>query len=141
MKKVVKILAFIMAVLMCIFAVVACSSDKDAEGANAMKPNTDPNKVKQALEGKEYMVTVVDDGTVLETLGVSGLSSVISAVSNDKKDALAVYYFKDSDSAKKSYDVLKAEAEKSKKTYGNVSVGIFGKMIWYGTETAIKAAK
>ena len=138
MKKVVKILALIMAVLMCIFAVVACSSDKDAD---AMKPNTDPNKVKQALEGKEYMVTVVDDGTVLETLGVSGLSSVISAVSNDKKDALAVYYFKDSDSAKKSYDVLKAEAEKSKKTYGNVSVGIFEKMIWYGTETAIKAAK
>lgn len=150
MKKTLRMLALVMAVLMCIFAVVACDSNKDAnedteKKEEVIKPNSDPAKAKENLEKAGYEVTLMDDESVLKLLGIDGLVAVITAVKNtsaEEADAISIYCFKDADSAKKAKEneIIK-EAIEAAKEEKNVSIGISGKIFWMGTKAAVKAAK
>ena len=150
MKKTLRMLALVMAVLMCIFAVVACDSNKDAKEdtekkEEVIKPNSDPAKAKENLEKAGYEVMLMDDESVLKLLGIDGLVAVISAMKGtdaEEADAISIYYFKDSDSAKKAKEneIIK-EAIEAAKEEKDVSTGISGKILWMGTKAAVKAAK
>ena len=150
MKKTLRMLALVMAVLMCIFAVVACDSNKDAnedteKKEEVIKPNSDPAKAKENLEKEDYVVTLIDDESVLKLSGIDGLVAAITAMKGtdaEEADAISIYYFKDSDSAKKAEEneFIKEALEEAKKE-DNVSTGISGKILWMGTKAAVKAAK
>ena len=150
MKKTLRMLALVMAVLMCIFAVVACDSNKDAnedteKKEEVIKPNSDPAKAKENLEKEDYVVTLIDDESVLKLSGIDGLVAAITAMKGidaEEADVISIYYFKDSDSAKKAKEneIIK-EAIEAAKEEKDVSTGISGKIFWMGTKAAVKAAK
>ena len=150
MKKTLRMLALVMAVLMCIFAVVACDSNKDAnedteKKEEVIKPNSDPAKAKENLEKAGYEVILMDDESTLKLSGIDGLVAAITAMKGDgEEDAqgVSIYYFKDADSAKKAEEneFIKAAIEAAKEEK-DVSTGISGKILWMGTKAAVKAAK
>ena len=63
-------------------------------------------------------------------------------------DVITIAYYETEEAAKAAYEKLEAEfdtlMEQSKKYYGDAftaELGISGKIVWMGTENAIKAAK
>lgn len=130
MKKTIKFVAFAMVALMLMLTLVSCGS----------KPNATPADAKKALEKAGYEVLLVDSEITLKLTGIDGLVATIAATTKDLKNAVTIYYFKDSDSATKAYDKINGLAEEAKKQTESISVGKSDKMIWFGTKDAVKAA-
>ena len=134
MKKMVKIIALAMVAVMLMLTLASCGA----------KPSSDPAKAKEKLEKEGYEVMLVDDEVVLKLSGLDGLVATITAMKGtdeEEADAISIYYFKDSDSAKKAKEneTIKAAIEEAKEE-DDVSTGRSGKMIWIGTKEAVKAA-
>jgi hypothetical protein len=76
-------------------------------------------------------------------LGVDGIDDVVtgSAVIDDKFEHVTIIYFDEVDDANDAWDEVKeyAEKEDKKEEDSDWTINKFGKMIWYGTEAAIKA--
>lgn len=130
MKKTIRFVAFAMVALMLMLTLASCGA----------KPNSTPADAKKALEKAGYEVLLVDSEVALKLTGVDGLVASIVATTKDLKNAITIYYFKDSETANKAYDKIEKEAEEAKKELENVSVGKSGKVIWFGTKDAVKAA-
>ncbi len=149
MKKFTKLLALLLILAMSLTLVVACDNkDKDKEDEDSTPTvNTNPTEAKDNLKANGYDVELVDDPDYLGYFGVENLEAVIYAekgMEDETGDGIYIFYFKDSDAADAAYDTLKAEFDEMSAAEGapkNLIVDKSGKVIWYGTEAAIKATK
>ena len=106
--------------------------------ASCGAPASDPDKAVKALEKNGYTVAKLDSSLTLAAITLAGIKDVDCVVTGVKgtDNAISIFYF---DSAKKADDALekiKAYAGDSKD-----SVKKSGKMVYFGTDDAIKAAK
>ncbi len=134
MKKFTKILALTLVLLMSVAMFASCAN-----------PNKDPKKAEEALKDAGYDVTLIDDADFLKLMGVDKLEAVISAFNeDDENDAVFIYYFEDSAAADEAYEDIEKEFDEIKTSEDapeDLVLKKSGKMIWYGTKDAIKAAK
>lgn len=136
-KQVLFISAIIVLVMLTTVVLTACS------------PAADPAKAKEALEKNGY--TVVVDRNIqpaaLTLVGIKGVDTVLEATysKDDQSEFLCVLYFTSASAAKDAWDAAKKEAEdekkQDKKDDSDWVVGKSGKLIWYGTKAAVKAAR
>ncbi len=135
MKKTIRIFAVVLSVVLLALALVACA------------PKNDPDKAKAALEKNGY--------TAVKTTGyVSGIISAIAGTENkidatvtgtkDIKDAdgkttktesVTIIYYKTSADAKEAWKSW-SEADRDRYEVAKCS----GRMIYWGTKAAVKAA-
>ena len=134
MKKLLKITALSLALLMMVLTLASCGA-----------PNKDPAKAKAALEGNGYVVTL-KDGKLVEivasALGIDDLDAQIVAVSKeDIDDYITIYYFETKDAANAAWEKIEEEADEKMKDEEDVVLKKSGTMIYYGSKNAVKAAK
>ena len=131
-KTIVKILALsLIAVMMCL-ALVSCGG-----------PNADPDKAEEALKKADYTVVKADDDISLalyEAAGVKGLECVITAF-NEDEEGIVILYFEDKDAANEAWEEVEKDAKEEMEDEEDVVIKKSGKMIYYGTKEAVKAAK
>mgnify|MGYP003304130429 CR=1 FL=1 len=108
------------------------------------KPNANPEKAADALEDKDYAVTLIDDEDMLKYSGMDGLKAVLTAF-NEDDEAIMIYYFDSAKDAKEAWEdfeddieEMKEEAEEADK---KVVAKRSGKMIYVGTKQAVKDAR
>ena len=135
MKKVTLFIAIIALVAVCAVALCACA------------PAGTPDKAKAALDKHGYSASV-DKSIIpaaLKLLGVDGVDAVVIGTysDDDTSEGVTIVYFYKAEQAKDGYNAVKSYAE-SKDGNSKDSDWEFaqsGKMIWYGTKAAIKAAR
>ena len=145
-KRITLVTSIVVLALVCAMLFAACA------------PAADPDTAKKNLKDEGYSATVYDGdgmvvGTALALAGVENVNKVLvaSKYSNDTFEFLTVFYFdsaKDANNAvdkAKEYakDREKEEEKGQKKDEGSVEwvFGKSGKMIWFGTKAAVKAAR
>ena len=145
-KRITLVTSIVVLTLVCAMLFAACA------------PAADPDTAKKNLKDEGYSATVYDGdgmvvGTALALAGVENVNKVLvaSKYSNDTFEFLTVFYFdsaKDANNAvdkAKEYakDREKEEEKDQKKEEGSVEwvFGKSGKMIWFGTKAAVKAAR
>ena len=145
-KRITLVTSIVVLTLVCAMLFAACA------------PAADPDAAKKNLKDEGYSATVYDGdgmvvGTALALAGVENVNKVLvaSKYSNDTFEFLTVFYFdsaKDANNAvdkAKEYakDREKEEEKDQKKEEGSVEwvFGKSGKMIWFGTKAAVKAAR
>ena len=134
MKKTIKLIALALVLSLSVVMLASC-----------LPPNSNPEKAIESLKENDYKA--VEDDTVLPlvftALGVKDVKTVVTgtAVINEKVEHVTIIYFEDADAAKAAWDDVKeyAEKEDKKEEDSDWTINKFGKMIWYGTEAAIKA--
>lgn len=134
MKKTIKLIALTLVLALSILTLASC-----------LPPSSDPEKAIDALKDNDYKA--VEDDTVLPLifagLGIKDVDVVVTgtAVIDDKIEHVTIIYFEDAEAAKAAWDDVKEYAEEEDKDEEDTdwTIGKFGKMIWYGTEDAIKA--
>lgn len=146
MRKTIVSIATILVIAVLAVALVACIP-------------SDPAKAKTNLEDSGYAVVTYTSGSLF---GIGSLAmptdceTVVVASTLKDSDALLIYYFKDSGSAKDYYDSAKAEKDKAeaefkaeatdeewkeyKEEMANYVFKRSGKIVYAGTKEAIKAA-
>lgn len=138
MKKFSKIFALTLVCVLAVAMLCACA------------PNSNPDKAIEALKKNEY--TAAKDTTVvpaaLTLLGVKGVDSVVSGTKvvgegeNAKTEHVTIIYFTSNDTANAAWDKVQEYANKdSDKNESDWSITKSGKMVYYGTSAAIKAAR
>lgn len=146
MKKVLLVVAVIALISVATMALVGCVP-------------SDPAKAEANLKdaGYEVMVTKASDSTGVQhgtgiQLGpnavadgcVTMITAMKATISNDDADfdGVVIYYFNDGAKAKAFYEKQKARYDKlSDEEKEGSKVGKSGKVVYVGTEEAIKAAK
>lgn len=140
MKKFFKILACALVTVFTVLCLVACA------------PNSNPDKALEALEGSGYTV-VATKGAALSfiELGMGcehgDVSAFVTAtkVNEDKTvETVTIVYFKDASTCKDKWESVKSylvEEDGDKAEASDYTVERSGKMIYAGTEAAIKAAR
>ena len=134
MKKTIKLIALALVLTLSILTLASC-----------IPPNFDPDKAIDALKDEDYKAA--HDDTVLplvfKLMGVDGIDDVVTGtkIVDDKLEHVTIIYFEDADAAKEAWEDVKeyAEKEDKKEEDSDWTIAKFGKMIWYGTENAIKA--
>ncbi len=138
MKKTLRILALAMVTVILTLALVSCGG-----------PNADPDKAVEALK-KNGIVLAGKDTKLLpptfEALGADGIDCVVSGTGkiDDEFATITIIYFDEAADAKDAMEKIEDYAEKNKDDEAKDSEWVFkqsGKMIWFGTKAAIKAAK
>lgn len=138
MKKVLSIVCLLALTVACLFTMVSCGA-----------PNSDPDEALAAL--KENGITWAGKDTLaiptaLKAAGISGVDCVVSGTGEiDEKYAhVTIIYFVDSDSASNAWEKVEERAEKAKENADEETEWVCnksGKMIYYGTKSAVDAAK
>ena len=137
MKKTVSIVCLLALMVSCLFVFASCGA-----------PNSDPSKALEAL--KENGITwAAKDTTViplaLKLAGVDDVDCVVSGTGEiDGKYAhITIVYFEESEDASEAWEKTKeyAESKKDEKAESDWVCEKSGKMIYWGTKDAIKAAK
>lgn len=131
MKKTLKIVAIMLVAVMSLAVLVACA------------PNADPDKAVAALKEAGYDANKIPStGLFGKECYVVGSKTFKDDDGNIKVEFVMIYYYKTNEDAQSDWESIKAEADKSdKKDDSDWEVGSSGKMIWYGTSAAIKAAR
>ena len=139
MKKAIKLIALSLVLVMAVMALASCAA-----------PNADPSKAKNALEKNDY--TIIDLPTSTPVIGLSSIlgedvDTAFSATKYDKENSsletITVIYFESSEDANDAWEkAQKYAGEKKDKDVeeSNWVVEKSGKMIWFGTKNAVKAA-
>ncbi len=145
MKKFTKVLALVLVTVFAAVLMVACA------------PSTNPEKAEKALKDEGYTVVRVSDGSAsiagvkidasnyLNALGAedSDLTAVVYGVKGlIGGESITILYFKDSATAKEYWD--KAQEQYGKDDSDKDSDYVIkrsGKMIYFGTKAAVKAAR
>lgn len=129
MKKFAKVMALVMVAVMSLALLVSCA------------PNADPDKAVAALKKNGYTAAKVP-----AVLGVGGLETTVTGTKttedkdgNKKVETVTIMYYGSAEQAQKAYDNVKSENEK--KDESDWTVAQSGKMIYFGTSAAIKAAR
>ena len=124
----------------------------------ACAPAADPDTAKKNLKDDGYSATVYDGdslivGGALSLFGINNVNKVLigSKYADDSFEFLTVLYFDSSKDANEAVDKVKEyakdkekqEEKGQKKDEGSVEwvFGKSGKMIWFGTKAAVKAAR
>lgn len=135
MKKTVKILAVALSILLLALALVACA------------PKSDPDQAKTALENNGYTAIKTSgyvSGVVSALLGGESTIDATVTATKDIKDAdgkttktesVTIIYYKTSADAKEAWKSW-SEADQEKYEVAKCS----GRMIYWGTKAAVKAA-
>ena len=113
--------------------------------ASCLPPNMDPEKAIDSL--KENNFKAAEDDTLLPLvfagLGIKDVDVVVTgtAIIDNKLEHVTIIYFEDAEAAKEAWEDVKEYDEKEDKEENDTdwTIAKFGKMIWYGTEAAIKA--
>lgn len=113
--------------------------------ASCLPPNMDPEKAIDSLKENDFKAA--EDDTLLPLvfagLGIKDVDVVVTgtAIIDDKLEHVTIIYFEDAEAAKEAWEDVKEYAEKEDKEEEDTdwTIAKFGKMIWYGTEAAIKA--
>ena len=140
-----KILMLILAVALC-FSIISCEEEKPEI---QIKPNTNPEYAREALEEAGY--NVIYTSGLQATIMDSAATAIISATNGDEK--INITYYSDYSAANSGYLTLlnnheldKEIAEKFGKEYNlevgmaeNSQAGIY--LSYIGTPEAIKAAR
>ena len=147
MKKRIMIITSVVALaLVCALLFAACA------------PAADPDTAKKNLKDDGYSATVYDGdslivGGALSLFGLNNVNKVLigSKYADDSFEFLTVLYFDSSKDANEAVDKVKEyakdkekqEEKGQKKDEGSVEwvFGKSGKMIWFGTKAAVKAAR
>ena len=139
MKKAIKLIALSLVLVRAVMALASCAA-----------PNADPSKAKNALEKNDY--TIIDLPTSTPVIGLSSIlgedvDTAFSATKYDKENSsletITVIYFESSEDANDAWEkAQKYAGEKKDKDVeeSNWVVEKSGKMIWFGTKNAVKAA-
>ena len=139
MKKAIKLIALSLVLVMAVLALASCAS-----------PNADPDKAKEALENNDYSVQKLSGK--ISTAAISAIvgedvDCVLTAQKVDKEaetfDALCILYFEDAEDANDAWEKAQDYAEDAKDEDVKDSEWVVeksGKMIWFGTKNAVKAA-
>lgn len=133
MKKFGKIIALSIAVIMCVALLVACG------------PSSNPDKARKALEDDGYIVMKINP----DSIGVDedslpkDLECIISGTKVKDEELVVICYFKTAKAASDAWEEIQKEAEEQQ---GNEEDSDWvceksGKMIYYGTKDAVKAAR
>ena len=113
--------------------------------ASCLPPNMDPEKAIDSLKENDFKAA--EDNTLLPLvfagLGIKDVDVVVTgtAIIDNKLEHVTIIYFEDAEAAKEAWEDVKEYAEKEDKEENDTdwTIAKFGKMIWYGTEAAIKA--
>ena len=136
MKKAIRLLAFaILTVMLCI-TLASCGG-----------PNADPDDALSALKDNGITWAAKDKVAIplaLKALGVDGVETVVSGTGkiDDEFAHITIIYFEEKDDANDAWEKVQeyADDKKDEDTEDWVCKKS-GKMIYYGTKAAIKAAK
>ena len=134
MKKTIKLIAFALVLSLSVITLASC-----------LPPNLDPEKAVAALKENDYIAA--EDDTLLPLifagLGIKNVDTVVTgtAIIDKKGEHVTIIYFEEAEDAKAAWEKVKeyAEKEDKKEEDSDWTINKFGKMIWYGTEAAIKA--
>lgn len=129
MSKTLKRLFLLLLVLAPMFLVASCA------------PNANPDKAKEALEEKNYIVAKLPTSTY-EELG--GLETVVTGTKMnglEVEEAIIIFYFESSKDASKAWEEAKEEMSEGLKDEEDVVAKKSGKMIYVGTKQAVKDAR
>ncbi len=144
MKKFSKVLACMLVTVFTLLAFVACA------------PNSDPKKAKESLDDAGYTTVLVTSDNLLSSAALSGYESafgcergdivaVLTGVKggDDSGELITIVYFKDASACKSAWEKAESyfEDENDDDDDSDFTVKKSGKMIYAGTEAAIKAAK
>jgi len=141
MKKAIKLIALSLVLVMAVLALASCAA-----------PNADPAKAKETLEKNGYSVQKLDgkiSTTAISTIVGEDVDCVITAEKIDKEaeslEILCVLYFEDAEDANDAWEKAKEYADSIKEKSEDAAesdwvVDKSGKMIWFGTKNAVKAA-
>ena len=137
MKKTVRLLALALVTVMVCLTLASCGG-----------PNPDPDKALESL--KDNGVTFAGKDTLivpaaLKLAGVDGIDCVVSGTGkiDDKYAHITIIYFDEAADATDAFEKVEDYADKNKGDAED-SDWVFkksGKMIYYGTKDAVKAAK
>ena len=138
MKNILRFAAVAMVAIMLCLTLASCGG-----------PNADPDDALAAL--KENGVTwAAKDNTVLpgvyKLLGVDNVECVVSGTGKIEGEYahVTIIYFEEKDDANDAWEKIQKESEDDKKDADEDSEWVCkksGKMIYYGTKDAVKAAK
>ena len=134
MKKTIKLIAFALVLSLSVITLASC-----------LPPNLDPEKAVAALKENDYIAA--EDDTLLPLvfagLGIKNVDTVVTgtAIIDKKGEHVTIIYFEEAEDATAAWEKVKESAEKEdkKEDDSDWTINKFGKMIWYGTEAAIKA--
>ena len=138
MKKIISFVCLLALTLSCLFVFTSCGG-----------PNSDPDKALAALKENGVSWAAKDDKLIpglLKIAGIDGVDCVVSGTGeiDDEYAHITIIYFNDADAAKAEWEDVQEYAEDEKDDEAEESNWVCkksGKMIYYGTENAIKAAK
>lgn len=128
-KTIIKLLALTLVVVMACAMLVSCGG-----------PNADPEKAKEALEDAGYTV-VLNTGSGLISGAMLPDKLEASLVAYKNGEYIAISYYKDAKDVNEAWDDAQEEAEKLEDKYEGIVCKKSGKMIYIGTEQAVKDAK
>lgn len=140
MKKVLSIVAVLALISVLAMALVGCVPSDPAKAEANLKDAGYEVMVTKASDGggAQLMLNAAADGCVTM---VTAMKATISNSDSDF-DGVVIYYFNDSAKAKAFYEKYKAEYDElSDEEKEGKKVGKSGKVVYAGTEDAIKAAK
>ena len=136
MKKFVQFISLALVAVMCVALLASCA------------PASDPDKAEKALKDAGY--TAVVDKKLLpagyKVVTGKDIDAVLTGTkTDDNKNVqhVTIVYFANAEDAKTAYESLKDESDKDKKN-ADESDWVFaksGKMVYWGTKDAIKAAR
>ena len=143
MNKYLRLIALSLILVMAVALLASCGKDGNKEADPV--PNKDPDEAEEALEDEDYTVR-----RSTSSFGYSGLEDAIIAkktlyyedTDDEITEEIVILYFDTKDDAKNAYSDFKDlvqslnEGRKTKLKYGRE-----GKLLWYGTKKAIKAAQ
>ncbi len=136
-KSIIKILALTLVVVMTCAMLVSCGG-----------PNADPDKALDALKDNGVTWAIKDDTVtpgLLKMGGIDGVDCVVSGTGkiDDEYAHITIIYFDEVKNANDAWEDIQDRAEDDKKDAEDSEwvVKKSGKMIYYGTKNAIKAAQ
>lgn len=131
MKKFVKVAAVVLLAVMSLALFVACA------------PNSDPAKAEAALKKNGY--TAINAPSITH---VGGLQNTVSGTKTDKDkdgnttiETVTIFYYDTADNAKAAFETLKGDSEKEKGDKTDWTFAQSGKIVYFGTSAAVKAAR
>lgn len=124
MKKNLSIIALIALVAVCCVALMACLP-------------SDPKDARKNLEDEDYVVA--NELAIKTGLTLAGIKSIADVVVATKdEDYVVLVYFESKDAAKEAYAQIE---EYAKGDDEDAVIKQSGKIVYFGTEAGIKAAK
>ena len=124
MKKFASVLSLVLVAAMLCVTLVSCGA-----------PAKDPADAKAALEEAGYVVVKVDTALLLP----DDVEATVLGTTTD--NYILITYYKTTDAVKDAWKDAQDEAAKLEEKYENIVCKKSGKMIFIGTEQAVKDAK